>query len=194
MKTEEFREWLNEQGYQSNVVNTRVGNCITVCNYEGDLDLLYAKDKCQDLMNRLCYSTQDERNNAPVKHRIPINGNQRTGSATLKQAVGLYIRFLCNDSVSVKSAQQRNTYIFSHSSDWPTWDLPTEEDSYQLAKVTTKYIRFLNPEIIARIVKENERLSSTYYFKLKSKGINPDLYIWEKNSCCFPGGSPICRK
>ena len=31
-------------------------------------------------MNRLCYSTQDERNNAPVRHRIPINGNQRTGS------------------------------------------------------------------------------------------------------------------
>lgn len=93
MKTEEFREWLKQQGDQPNVANTRVGNCITVCNYEGDLDLLYAKDKCQDLMNRLCYSTQDERNNAPVRHRIPINGNQRTGSATLKQAVGLYIRF-----------------------------------------------------------------------------------------------------
>lgn len=142
MKTEEFREWLKQQGYQPNVANTRVGNCITVCNYEGDLDSLYANDKCQDLMNRLCYSTQDERNNAPVRHRIPINGNQRTGSATLKQAVGLYIRFLSNDSIPVKPYQQRTFYNVSHSadSDWPTWIMPTEEDSYQLAKVTRKYI------------------------------------------------------
>lgn len=106
-------------------------------------------------MNRLCYSTQDERNNAPVRHRIPINGNQRTGSATLKQAVGLYIRFWSNDSIPVKPYQQRTFYNVNHSadSDWPTWIMPTEEDSYQLAKVTRKYIRFLNPEIIARIVK-----------------------------------------
>lgn len=75
MQTEEFREWLKEQGYQPNVANTRVGNCLTVCNYEDDLDSLYANDKCQDLMNRLCYSTQYERNNAPVRYRIPINGN-----------------------------------------------------------------------------------------------------------------------
>lgn len=189
MKTEEFREWLKEQGYQPNVANARVGNCLTVCNYEDDLDSLYAKDKCQDLMNRLCYSTQDERNNAPVRHRIPINGNQRTGSATLKQAVGLYIRFVSNDSIFVKPYQQRTfcNVRLSGDTDWPTWNMPTEEDSYQLAKVTTKYIRFLNPEIIARIVNENEKQSSTYYFKLKSKGIEPELYIWEKNSCCFPG-------
>ena len=102
MKTEEFRNWLIEHGYQPNVANTRVGNCLTVCNYEGDLDLLYAKDKCQELISRLCYSTQDERNHAPVRHKIPINGNQRTGSATLKQAVGLYIRYLSNETVTQK--------------------------------------------------------------------------------------------
>ena len=130
MKTEEFRNWLIEQGYQPNVANTRVGNCLTVCNYEGDLDLLYAKDKCQELISRLCYSTQDERNHAPVRHKIPINGNQRTGSATLKQAVGLYIRYLSNETVTVKTPRQGYTYNFFNSSDseWPTWELPTEED------------------------------------------------------------------
>lgn len=190
MKTEEFREWLKEQGYQAPVANSRVGNCHTVCKHEGDLDILYAKDKCKDLLQRLCYTTQDERNNAPVKHKVPINGNQRTGSATLKQAVGLYIRFLSNNSFSVKSTQQRKPYNFSNGSvkpEWPAWNLPTEEDSYLLAKVTTKYIRFLNPEIIERIVIENEKLTSFYSSKLKSNGIEPELYIWEKNSCCFPG-------
>lgn len=190
MRTEEFREWLKEQGYKPNVANARVGNCLTACYYEGDLDMLYSKDECQDLLNRLCYSTKDEKNNAPVRHRIPINGNKRTGSATLKQALGLYIRFRNNDSFSVRSTQHRTTYNFSHVpsvSDWPTWELPTDEDCYQLAKVTTKYIKFLNPEIISRIVKENEKLASTYYFKLQSKGIDPELYIWEKSACCFPG-------
>lgn len=183
MKIEEFRKWLSSQGFKPNVVNTRVGNCITVCNYEGDLDKLYAKDGCQDLINRLCYSTQDEKNNAPVRHKIPINGNQRTGSATLKQAVKLYIQFLNNETLSVKTTQQKN----SHKSDWPVWELPTDEECYQLAKIITKYVKFLNPEIISRIVSENEKLSSSFYSKMKSNGINPELYIWDKNSCCFPG-------
>ena len=40
MKTEEFRNWLIEQGYQPNVANTRVGNCLTVCNYEGEIQIV----------------------------------------------------------------------------------------------------------------------------------------------------------
>lgn len=183
MKIEEFRKWLISQGYKSNVVNTRVGNCITVCNYEGDLDLLYAKDGCRDLINRLCYSSQDEKNNAPVRHKIPINGNQRNGSSTLKQAVNLYVRFLNNGTLSVKPIQQK----ISHTTDWPVWESPSEEECYQLAKIITKYVKFLSPEIISRIVSENEKLASTFYSKMKSNGINPELYIWDKNSCCFPG-------
>jgi hypothetical protein len=38
-----------------------------------------------------------------------------------------------------------------------------------------------------KIVDENAKLASTFYSKLKSKGIDPELYIWDKNSCCFPG-------
>ena len=102
MKIEEFREWLKNQGYKPNVVNARVGNCITVSNYEGDLDILFAKDECRDLINRLNYSAEDEKNNAPVRHKVHINGNKRKGSATLKQAVKLYVRFLNNETFSVK--------------------------------------------------------------------------------------------
>ncbi len=183
MKIEEFREWLKNQGYKPNVVNARVGNCITVSNYEGDLDILFAKDECRDLINRLNYSAEDEKNNVPVRHKVHINGNKRKGSATLKQAVKLYVRFLNNETFSVKTTQQKD----SRKIDWPTWELPTEEESYHLAKIITKYVKFLNPEIIARIVDENAKLASTFYSRLKSKGIDPELYIWDKNSCCFPG-------
>ena len=58
---------------------------------------------------------------------------------------------------------------------------------YQLAKVTTKYIRFINPEIVRCIVEENENNRESISAALSSQGINPDLYLWEKSSCCFPG-------
>lgn len=189
MKINEFRNWLEEQGYKPNVVNSRVANCLTVCNYEGDLDVLYGEDGCQDLLMRLCYSTEDERWGRPAKHKIPIRGNIRTGSATLKQAVNLYLRFLNNDSFKVKSHRQNNIGFCANASysDWPEWNLPTDEEGYQLAGIATRYIRFLDPVIIRRIAEENEKLASDYYSELKSRGINPDMYIWDKNTCCFPG-------
>lgn len=188
MQNAEFKNWLKEQGYQPNVVNTRAGNCETVCNYEGDLDILYSKDKCHDLLNRLSYSKDDERHNRPTKHFIPINGNKRTGSATLKQAVNLYIKFLNKDTFTVSNRLDTNIKNnISVKNDWPKWLLPTEEETYQLAKIITKYIRFLSPDIIQRIVIENEKIKKSLSCKLKSKGIDPNLYLWEKSSCCFPG-------
>lgn len=62
-------------------------------NYEGDLDEHFIKDYGLSLSNRLTYSKEDERNNTSTIHNIPINGNLRTGSATLKQAVKLYMTF-----------------------------------------------------------------------------------------------------
>ena len=45
------------------------------------------------LLDSLAYSTEDQRNQMPTNHKVPINGNLRTGSATLKQAVKLYMTF-----------------------------------------------------------------------------------------------------
>ena len=108
MKRLEFEEWLKEAGYQPNVVHSRVSNCETVCTYEGDLDVFYEADQCADLLRRLSYSSGDERNNRPTKHKIPIHGNKRTGSATLKQAVTLYVKFRNNENITVRSIRSSN--------------------------------------------------------------------------------------
>lgn len=191
MKREEFREWLIDCGYRPNVVNSRVTNCETVCTYEGDLDDFFDIDRCESLIQRLNYTTDDERNNRPAKHKIPINGNQRTGSATLKQAVNLYVKFRMNETVSVKPVTVRTSSInFSSSSSkgsWPVWPLPDEDECYQLAQISTKYIRFLSPEIIKSIVDFNEEIRKNIEQRLEENGINPQLYIWERSSCCFPG-------
>ena len=68
-----------------------------------DLDALWDADRLGALIDRLTYSTADERNDRPQKHSVPIDGNIRTGSASLKDAVTLYRDFL--DAQNDKSAE-----------------------------------------------------------------------------------------
>ncbi|MGB0891568.1 MAG: endonuclease NucS domain-containing protein [Flavobacteriaceae bacterium] len=93
MDVTNFKLWLEYNDTDSRTIQSRISNCRTVERNEGDLDQHFIKDNGLDLMDRLSYSTQDERLNANPKHRIPINGNIRNGSATLKQAVKLYMTF-----------------------------------------------------------------------------------------------------
>jgi hypothetical protein len=79
--------------YDKKTATSRQTNCLTVCKYEGDLDIHFEKDNCRTILSKLTYSTEDERHNRQAKHKIPINGNIRNGTATLKQAVKLYIQF-----------------------------------------------------------------------------------------------------
>ncbi len=93
-----FKIWLDEEnGSDFRTIQSRISNCRTVENYEGDLDEHYIKDNGMSLLDSLTYSTEDERNQMPTNHKVPINGNLRTGSATLKQAVKLYMTFKESD-------------------------------------------------------------------------------------------------
>jgi hypothetical protein len=96
MKLEkEFKAWLNEKYPDAEqTVRNRVSNCKNVEKYYGDLGDFFETDKCTAIINELTYSTSDERQNNPQKHKIPIDGDIRTGSATLKQAVKLYVNFM----------------------------------------------------------------------------------------------------
>jgi len=94
MRTNEFKRWLIEiKSYKIKVVQSRTSNCHTVEKHYGDLDTHFKKDKGRELLELLTYSTDDEREKRPTKHIINIDGNLRTGSATLKQAVNLYMKF-----------------------------------------------------------------------------------------------------
>ena len=95
MKTEEFADWLKEtKKYKKNVLESRLSNCHRVEEYYSDLDNHFRKDKGKHLFALFTYSKDDERENKPTKHVIPINGNLREGSATLKQAIKLYMNFM----------------------------------------------------------------------------------------------------
>ena len=104
MNVESFRAWLISQGYDSGTINSRISNCQRVDNHEGDLDRFYEVDRCATLIDRLTYSTSDARANRPPRHSIPMTGNIRNGTATLKQSVKLYVRFK-DDTLSTCMAQ-----------------------------------------------------------------------------------------
>ncbi len=100
MREDAFRTWLSNSRRNGNsalldarTVNSRLSNCKTVERYEGNLDDHFDKDQLSGLIERLMYSTEDERGNRPARHRIPINGNVRNVTATLKTAARLYREF-----------------------------------------------------------------------------------------------------
>jgi hypothetical protein len=90
----EFRSYL--QGVTRNVAVQRdnISRCRTVSEHEGSIFNHYLQDKGKALLDRLIYTTSDERSGAEQRHSIPIDGNIRTGTASYKAAVKRYFDFL----------------------------------------------------------------------------------------------------
>lgn len=101
MKDAELAFWL------SNIYVTRRGTrlvvaaqgdaisrCRRVERYEGDLDRHFARDRMRALIDRFEYSTEASTRRLPPAHSVPISGDVRNGTASLKTALRLYCAFL----------------------------------------------------------------------------------------------------
>ena len=89
-----FQQYLRDvKRFSEPTIGSRTSNCKRAERYEGDLDRHFDNDQCQGLLWRLTYSTDDQDRERTPRHSVPIDGNLRTGSATLKHAVGLYVQF-----------------------------------------------------------------------------------------------------
>ena len=153
----------------------------------------------EHLYENLTYSTDDERKGLPAKHNIPMK-DVRTGTASLRNALGLYRKFseawphgikLQPDALPqrlVKTIDNRvNIERRRTPAAWPEWRLPDEDILLRLAHITTPYICFLRPEIVKAVVEDNERHRATWDARLQERGIDPTLYLWERSACAFPG-------
>lgn len=100
MRDRDFEFWL-ERIYKvptggamvSTARQNRLSNCRHVEEYEGDLDARYAEDQMASLLLRFEYGRDEEARNVSPRHRIPIDGDRYTGTATLKAAINLYLKF-----------------------------------------------------------------------------------------------------
>ena len=88
-----YRHWLEQQGYASGSVQTRMSHTGRVEDCYDDLDEQYDRDQLRSVLDELKYSTEDERRDKPNPSRIPINGNTRTNLASYRNAAELYCKF-----------------------------------------------------------------------------------------------------
>ena len=87
-----------------------------------------------------------------------------------------------------KNLTQRTSSVHnSLPTPFPSWDLPTENELLEIAKLIAKYSRFIHPNIIEEIVKNNEHNRQKWQSYLTDQDINPDLYLWENCSTTYPG-------
>ena len=199
MRTKEFIDWLRHGhiGQQvatlgASTIAARAANCETVDRYEGDLDQHAANGGIAELLMRLTYSTDDQKRGVPLRHRVPIDGDLRTGSATLKSAIKLYKQFCVEwppgaprpDFRPPDKGKQKSN---ASSAAWPTWSQPPDSEVLALARVVMPYVRFLHPDIVAAIVQDNERHRQAWSAAFTGLGINPEAYLWNRSPCAFPG-------
>ena len=191
MQEIEFARYLKDVcNLAEGTVGTRVANCRRIERYEGDLDDHFQADGMASLMRNLAYSTEDANQNRPARHHIPIDGKVRNGTATLKQAAGLYQQFRQGAGYRPKAprASSRPEPPRRTPGDgWPVWPQPDENDILHLATVITPLVRFLHPEIVQRVVHDNGVNRGAWSAELQRLGIDPDIYLWEGSPCAFPG-------
>ena len=94
MQREEFRNWLIiEKKFDTNTVNSRVGNCSTIEQAYGDLDEHFENDRFSQIMTFLKYSRQNERDGLLPIEPLVIDGVIYDGLATLRQGLNRYSEF-----------------------------------------------------------------------------------------------------
>lgn len=70
---------------------------------------------------------------------------------------------------------------------FPEWPRPSSDELILIAELIAKYTKFLNPEIVQKVVESNEKQNANWCNLLKIKKINHELYLWEKCATAFPG-------
>ncbi len=187
MNETQFDNWLSKK-YSGGTPNSRLSNCRRVEQYEGDLDDHFSRDRGESLLRKLSYSKDDQHNNRTAKHNIPIDGNIYNGTATLKQAVNLYFKFKAGEIPESTNRHKSQAIIKrKQKKEWPNWKSPSDEELYELIKLTAKYTKFLHPEIVREIVKDNNYNKEVWSTKLDKHNISFSIYLWENSPCAFPG-------
>lgn len=192
MKDQEFFEWL-KKSFEENTASSRLSNCERIEKYEGNLDDHYKNDRGKNLIVRLTYTTNDHEHGRPAGHRIPIKGNIYNGTQTLKQAAKLYFEFVSGNALHRTHQERRprqhnqNRQTTERKNSWPVWDIPSDAELIESIRLIAKYAKFLSPQIVARLVDDNEKHRNEWSEKLREKKIEPIIYLWEKSPCAFPG-------
>ncbi|MBS0592303.1 MAG: hypothetical protein JSR84_02410 [Proteobacteria bacterium] len=182
MQKEAFIGWLVCHGNQPNSAASRASGCKRVESHYSDLDALSPNGFLRLL-------EEFDPNACAGKHKIPISGNYYNGTAALKSSLELYRKFRFDQepnpaSPTSEPAPEPPMPVHAY---WPEWESPSEEDSLHLAQVLTRHTQFLHPDIVRRVVEDNERHAARWGARLVELGVATDAYLWPRSPCAFPG-------
>ncbi|MGB3525860.1 MAG: HNH endonuclease [Flavobacteriales bacterium] len=100
MQTSAFKAWLQTSYLQktgqtlaAGTQISRIANCSTIEQVEGDLDEHFDRDGMESILHMLTYSAPDYEKGIKPKHHIPIRGNVWNGTTTHRSAANLYRKF-----------------------------------------------------------------------------------------------------
>lgn len=93
MRVDAFRSWLAAQGQAPSSVSTRVSDARRVETHYGDLDEAFQRDRLEEILAALAYSSADRAASKPNPSRLEINGDFYDSLASYRAAVTAYGRF-----------------------------------------------------------------------------------------------------
>lgn len=135
MEKNSFYKWLETiKKYNKRTCDSRISNCMRIEKHYGDLDEIYDKNKCEELKMELNYLMEEFRKGIPPKHRVPIDGDIYNGTATLRNALNLYLEFKDNEILRDIMTMEDVT--------------PDKHDgSYELIREAVESLSNMNPNI-----------------------------------------------
>jgi hypothetical protein len=89
----EYRQWLEQQGYQAGTITAQMHRAGRVEAWHGDLDEHYSTDRIASLIATLSYLKADERLARPNPSKIPFDGDIYNNLASYRNAVLRYLNF-----------------------------------------------------------------------------------------------------
>ena len=89
----DYKQWLEEQGYATTTVNLQITRVKKVEEAYGSLDDHIRNYTLKDVINSLVYSAQDERDEKPNPSKITINAPPKKVLQSYKDAVIRYQKF-----------------------------------------------------------------------------------------------------
>lgn len=94
MQDDEFKEWMQAQGYDAGTITTQLARLRRIEAHYGSLAGNAVDGSIAQLEAQFAYSTQDERDGKPNPVKLPIEGNLRTNLASYKSTIAYYRRFI----------------------------------------------------------------------------------------------------
>ena len=94
MKETDYRQWLERQDLQEQIITTQIYRVNRVEEFHGDLDEHYARDRMASVIEELKYSRDDQRSHQPNPSKIPFNGDIYSNLNSYRNAVERYRKFM----------------------------------------------------------------------------------------------------